>query len=63
MISRIPADREVFEKLIAKADVYIQNFRPGAATRLGAGLDRLHKINPLINICVHQRLRLKRSVH
>jgi crotonobetainyl-CoA:carnitine CoA-transferase CaiB-like acyl-CoA transferase len=40
------ADREVFEKLIAKADVYIQNFRPGAATRLGAGVDRLHKINP-----------------
>jgi crotonobetainyl-CoA:carnitine CoA-transferase CaiB-like acyl-CoA transferase len=39
-------DREVFEKLIAKADVYIQNFRPGAAMRLGAGVDRLHKINP-----------------
>jgi crotonobetainyl-CoA:carnitine CoA-transferase CaiB-like acyl-CoA transferase len=40
------ADREVFEKLIGKADVYIQNFRPGAAARLGASLDRLHKINP-----------------
>jgi crotonobetainyl-CoA:carnitine CoA-transferase CaiB-like acyl-CoA transferase len=40
------ADREVFEKLIGQADVYIQNFRPGAATRIGAGLERLHKINP-----------------
>jgi crotonobetainyl-CoA:carnitine CoA-transferase CaiB-like acyl-CoA transferase len=40
------ADRDVFEKLIGKADVYIQNFRPGAAARLGAGLERLHKINP-----------------
>ena len=42
------ADREVFEKLIAKADVYIQNFRPGAAGRLGAGPERLHQINPAL---------------
>jgi len=42
------ADREVFEKLIAKADVYIQNFRPGAAGRIGAGPERLHKINPAL---------------
>ena len=42
-----PGDREVFEKLIAKADVYIQNFRPGTAERCG-GLERLHKINPTL---------------
>src|SRR3954452_1764417 len=30
------ADREVFDALIAEADVYIQNFRPGVADRLGA---------------------------
>ena len=41
-----PGDREVFEQLIAKADVYIQNFRPGTAARLGAGLERLQRINP-----------------
>src|SRR5262249_1118236 len=35
-------DREVFERLIRKADVYIQNFRPGTADRLGAGVERLH---------------------
>ena len=41
------ADREVFEKLIAKADVYIQNFRPGAADPPRRRLwTELHKINP-----------------
>jgi crotonobetainyl-CoA:carnitine CoA-transferase CaiB-like acyl-CoA transferase len=40
------ADLEIFEKLIGKADVYIQNFRPGAAARLGAGLEQLRAINP-----------------
>ena len=40
------SDRDVFERLIGKADVYIQNFRPGAAERLGAGLEQLHNINP-----------------
>lgn len=39
-------DLAVFDELIKTADVYIQNFRPGAAERLGAGWERLHKINP-----------------
>src|SRR5262245_66591183 len=26
-----PADRQLFEQLIADADVYLQNFRPGTA--------------------------------
>ena len=30
-------DRELFEQLIREADVFIQNFRPGTAERLGAG--------------------------
>src|SRR5947207_13250908 len=30
------ADRALFEQLVDGADVYIQNFRPGAAERLGA---------------------------
>src|SRR5690349_25175413 len=37
----VPADRQVFDELIAHADVYIQNFRPGTADRLGAGRQRL----------------------
>ncbi len=39
-------DLKVFDELIKSADVYIQNFRPGAADRLGAGWDRLKELNP-----------------
>jgi crotonobetainyl-CoA:carnitine CoA-transferase CaiB-like acyl-CoA transferase len=39
------AERAVFEGLIQEADVFIQNFRPGTAMRLGAGPDRLCSIN------------------
>lgn len=46
-----PGDLEVFHKLIAKADVFIQNFRPGVAERLGAGEDDLRKINPGLIYC------------
>ena len=40
------ADREVFDQLVRESDVYIQNFRPGAAERLGASEARLREINP-----------------
>src|SRR5690606_28828626 len=39
-------DRKGFHQLIAEADVFIQNFRPGVAEKLGAGEAELHKINP-----------------
>jgi crotonobetainyl-CoA:carnitine CoA-transferase CaiB-like acyl-CoA transferase len=45
------ADRELFDRLIADADVYIQNFRPGTAERLGAGLRRLRGLNPRLVYC------------
>ena len=41
-----PADAEVFKDLVRQADVYIQNFRPGAATRMGADYETLSKLNP-----------------
>ena len=41
-----PAERGLFEGLVREADVFIQNFRPGTAARLGAGSDRLSEINP-----------------
>lgn len=44
-------DLHVFDDLIRSADVYIQNFRPGAAERLGAGEERLRKINPRLIYC------------
>ena len=40
------AERAVFDGLVRKADVFIQNFRPGTAMRLGAGPERLCAINP-----------------
>lgn len=44
-------DRDAFESLIRNADVYIQNFRPGTAERLGAGVRRLHEINSRLVYC------------
>jgi crotonobetainyl-CoA:carnitine CoA-transferase CaiB-like acyl-CoA transferase len=44
-------DRAVFDALIADADVYIQNFRPGVADKLGAGETRLRALNPKLIYC------------
>jgi crotonobetainyl-CoA:carnitine CoA-transferase CaiB-like acyl-CoA transferase len=44
-------DRQLFESLVGEADVYIQNFRPGTAERLGAGPARLHELNPKLVYC------------
>lgn len=48
---RQPSDRVAFEGLVREADVYIQNFRPGTAERLGAGVSRLHELNPRLVYC------------
>src|ERR1700726_5208174 len=37
---------ELFKQLIAKSDVLVENFSPGALVRLGLGWDVLSKINP-----------------
>jgi crotonobetainyl-CoA:carnitine CoA-transferase CaiB-like acyl-CoA transferase len=44
-------DRALFDGLVRDADVYIQNFRPGTAERLGAGADRLQELNPRLVYC------------
>jgi crotonobetainyl-CoA:carnitine CoA-transferase CaiB-like acyl-CoA transferase len=44
-------DRHVLDQLIRGADVYIQNFRPGTAERLGAGAGRLRSLNPALVYC------------
>lgn len=38
--------KAVLRKLIAESDVLIQNFRPGAMSRLGFGFDEVATINP-----------------
>jgi CoA:oxalate CoA-transferase len=35
-------DRDIFERLLERADVLVENFRPGAMQRLGYGWDELH---------------------
>ncbi|HMA08681.1 MAG TPA: CoA transferase [Ramlibacter sp.] len=44
-------DLAAFDALIKEADVYIQNFRPGFAEQIGAGEERLRKINPRLIYC------------
>ncbi len=39
---RDPADREVFEQLLGRADVLVENFRPGVLARLGYGWQAVH---------------------
>jgi CoA:oxalate CoA-transferase len=39
---RAPPDREVFEQLLGRADVLVENFRPGVLARLGYGWETLH---------------------
>ncbi|CAG9246031.1 Crotonobetainyl-CoA:carnitine CoA-transferase CaiB [Paraburkholderia unamae] len=49
--TREPEDRDVFDQLIGHADVYVQNFRPGIAERLGVGPERLMGLNPKLIYC------------
>src|SRR5438270_9192028 len=38
--------RDILKKLVARADIFGQNFRPGAAEKNGFGYDDLRRINP-----------------
>ncbi|MGL4197102.1 MAG: CaiB/BaiF CoA transferase family protein, partial [Allorhizobium sp.] len=49
--TRQPEDLAVFEALVASADVFIQNFRPGVAEKLGAGEADLRALNPRLVYC------------
>jgi CoA:oxalate CoA-transferase len=43
---KVPADRAVFEGMLRRGDVLVENFRPGTLERLGYGPDRLRELNP-----------------
>src|SRR5215475_249082 len=43
---RSPAGKEVFAKLVATADVVLENFRPGTMKAMGFNYERLRALNP-----------------
>ena len=43
-----PKGKELFLKLVEKADVVVENFKPGTMEKLGLGYDVLKKVNPRI---------------
>lgn len=43
--------KEVFRKLVASADVLVENFRPGVMKRLGLGHEDLKAVNPRLIYC------------
>jgi crotonobetainyl-CoA:carnitine CoA-transferase CaiB-like acyl-CoA transferase len=43
-----PKGKELFRQLVQKADVVLENFRPGTMEKLGLGYEDLKKINPRI---------------
>ncbi len=45
---KLPEAKEILHKLVKKADIFGQNFRPGAAERYGFGYEDLIKINPAL---------------
>ena len=46
-----PRGLEFMHKLVKTADVFVENYRPGALTRLGLGYEELAKINPALVYC------------
>ena len=41
-----PAGVAVFRRMVGKADVVVENFRPDVKQRLGIGYETLHEVNP-----------------
>jgi len=41
-----PEGADVLRRLVERADVLVENFRPGVLDRLGFSTDRLHELNP-----------------
>ena len=49
--TKTAADLAALDRLVAEADIFIQNFRPGVAERLGVDAARLQAINPRLVYC------------
>jgi len=56
------AGREVLARLVAQADVLVQNFRPGTMERLGLGVEGLRQRQSAPDLRLDQRRRRYRPV-
>ncbi len=45
------AGQDLIRRLVVKADVLVENFKPGTLEKWGLGPEELHKINPGLVIC------------
>ena len=48
---KAPEGRAVVERLVARADVFVQSLRAGAVEELGLGWERVREINPRLVYC------------
>jgi itaconate CoA-transferase len=45
------ADKALLEAMLAKADVFVQNLKPGAIAKLGFAVERLRRDHPRLIVC------------
>lgn len=48
---RVEQGKEIASKLVKKADIFLESFRPGVIDRLGFGYEAVSKMNPRIIYC------------
>jgi formyl-CoA transferase len=46
-----PVDQHLLEALLTRADVFVQNLKPGALAKLGFAIDRLRRDHPRLIVC------------
>src|SRR6476620_6846455 len=46
-----PDDKALLEAMLAKADVFIQNLKPGSVAKLGFAIERLRRDHPRLIVC------------
>jgi itaconate CoA-transferase len=46
-----PTDKALLEAMLAKADVFVQNLKPGAIAKLGFAVGRLRRDHPRLIVC------------
>ena len=56
-----PRARPILDALLARADVLVENFRPGTMERLGLGYDDDPRAAPADGLLLHLRIRPDRS--